>query len=44
MMCKKFPLGNLNPNPYPPHCTPHYTITYICEVTTASRVHDGDKY
>ena len=22
-MCAKLPLGDLNPNPYPPHPTPH---------------------
>ena len=33
-MCVKFPLENLNPNPY----SPHPTNTYTCRVTTASRV------
>ena len=36
-MCVKFPIGDLNPDPYPPHPT----NVYICGVTTAPRVRDG---
>ena len=37
-MCVKFPLGDFNPNPYPPHLTSIYT----CGVTMAPRVRGGD--
>ena len=33
-MCVKLPLGNLNSDPYPQH----FTSTYTCGVTIASRV------
>ena len=33
-MCVKLPLGDLNPDP----CPPHPTSIYTCGVTTASRV------
>ena len=33
----KFPLGNLNPGPYPLHPT----NTYTYEVTTAPKMHSG---
>ena len=36
-MCVKFPPGDLNPSPYPPHPT----STYICGVITAPRVRGG---
>ena len=34
-MCIKFPPGDLNFSPYPPHST----NTYTCRVTTASKMH-----
>ena len=36
-MCVKFPPGDLNPDPYPPHPTNIYT----CEMTTALRICGG---
>ena len=33
-MCVKLPLGDLNPDLYPPH----HTSIYTCEVTNAPRV------
>ena len=36
-MCVKLLLGDLNPNPYPPHPT----STYTCGVTIATRVCGG---
>ena len=36
-MYVKFPPGDLNPNPYPPHPT----NTYTCKVTTTPKVHSG---
>ena len=36
-MYVKFPSGDLNPDPYPPHPTSIYT----CEMTTAPRVCGG---
>ena len=36
-MCVKLPLGDLNPDP----CPPHSTSTYTCGVTIAPRVFDG---
>ena len=36
-MCVKFPLGDLNLNP----CPPHPRSTYICRVTIVQRVRDG---
>ena len=38
-MCVKLPPRDLNPGPYPPHPT----SIYICEVTTALRVHGENK-
>ena len=37
-ICVKLPLGDLNPDP----CPPHPTSTYTCGVTTAPRVRDGN--
>ena len=34
----KLSLGDLNPG----SCLPHHTSTYICGVTTAPRVRNGD--
>ena len=36
-MCVKFPIGDMNPDP----CPPHPTSTYTCEVTIAPNVCDG---
>ena len=36
-MCVKFPIGDLNSGPYPPHLT----NIYICGVTTAPRMRGG---
>ena len=36
-MCVKFPLGNLNPNPYPPHLT----SAYNCGLTITLRLYGG---
>ena len=39
-MCVKFPVGDLNPDPYPSHPTSIYTY----RVTTAPRVRGGKTY
>ena len=39
-MCVNLPLGDLNPNP----CPPHSTSTYTCEVTIAPRVCGGENW
>ena len=39
-MCVKFPLGDLNTGP----CPPHSTNTYICEVIITPRDCSGDNY
>ena len=36
-MCVKLPLGDLNPNP----CPPHPTNIYTCEVTITPRIYGG---
>ena len=38
-MCIKLPVGELNPNPYPPPpSNPYPTSTYTCRVTIVLRV------
>ena len=39
-MCVKLPVGDLNPDLYPPHST----NTYTYKVTTAPRVRGGKTY
>ena len=37
-MCVKFPPGDLNPGP----CPPHSTSIYTCGMTTTPMVRDGE--